>query len=165
MRERRSRKLLGIFNIVDILLIMLLLVAAIVGGKMFLGGKGGETGGAAAKTYSYVVMGEEVLEETANFPVIGGNAYNSSTTAYLGTVKEVKTEPYTELFYNRNTGKYERIPAKGYSNIFLTIEGKGTETEKDIAVEGTVVKVGMELNVKGKGYAFKGIVVEVRDGE
>ena len=53
----------------------------------------------------------------------------------------------------------------GYSNIYVTIEGNGTETEKDITVEGTTVKVGMELNVKGKGYAFKGIVVEVRDGE
>ena len=49
--------------------------------------------------------------------------------------------------------------------IYVTIEGNGTETEKDITVEGTTVKVGMELNVKGKGYAFKGIVVEVRDGE
>lgn len=57
------------------------------------------------------------------------------------------------------------MPVDGYSNIYVTIEGNGTETEKDITVEGTTVKVGMELNVKGKGYAFKGIVVEVRDGE
>mgnify|MGYP000766023374 FL=1 len=110
-------------------------------------------------------MGEEVVAETANFPVVGGNAYESSTSTYLGTVKDVKTEPFTETMFNRTTGKYEKVPVDGYSNIYVTIEGNGTETEKDITVEGTTVKVGMELNVKGKGYACKGIVVEVRDGE
>ena len=80
-------------------------------------------------------------------------------------MKDVKTEPFTETMFNRTTGKYEKVPVDGYSNIYVTIEGSGTETEKDITVEGTTVKVGMELNVKGKGYAFKGIVVEVRDGE
>ena len=110
-------------------------------------------------------MGQEVLDETADFPVVGGNAYNSSTSAYLGTVKEVATEQFTETVYDKDTSKFHKVPVEGYSNIYVTIEGPGTETEKDITVNGTTVKTGMELNVKGKGYAFKGIVVEVRDGE
>lgn len=160
----KSRKLFGIFNIVDIILILAVAVVGIVGAKMLLGGGEADTA-AEAKTYSYVVMGQEVLEETANFPVIGGNAYNSSTSAYLGTVTEMKTEPFTETVYDRSSSSYQKVPVEGYSNIYLTIEGTGTETEKDITVNGTTVKVGMELNVKGKGYAYKGIVVEVRDGE
>ena len=160
----KSKKIFGIFNIVDILLILIVIIVGIVGGRMLLGGRSAAEGGADTKTYSYV-MGEEVVAETANFPVVGGNAYESSTSTYLGTVKDVKTEPFTETMFNRTTGKYEKVPVDGYSNIYVTIEGSGTETEKDITVEGTTVKVGMELNVKGKGYAFKGIVVEVRDGE
>ena len=157
----KRNKLFGIFNIVDILLILIVIIVGIVGGRMLLGGRGAAESGADTKTYSYVVMGEEVVAETANFPVVGGNAYESSTSTYLGTVKDVKTEPFTETMFNRTTGKYEKVPVDGYSNIYVTIEGNGTETEKDITVEGTTVKVGMELNVKGKGYAFKGIVVEV----
>lgn len=160
----KSRKLFGIFNIVDIILILAVAAVGIVGAKMLLGGGEADTA-AEAKTYSYVVMGQEVLEGTANFPVIGGNAYNSSTSAYLGTVTEMKTEPFTEIVYDRGSSSYQKVPVEGYSNIYLTIEGTGTETEKDITVNGTTVKVGMELNVKGKGYAYKGIVVEVRDGE
>lgn len=160
----KSRKLFGIFNIVDVILILLVIAVGIVGAKLFLGGGTGQTT-AETKTYSYVVMGQEVVEETADFPVVGGNAYNSSTSAYLGIVKEVKTEPFTETMFNRTTGKYEKVPVAGYSDIYVTIEGNGAETEKDITVEGQTVKVGMELNVKGKGYAFKGIIVEVRDGE
>ena len=161
----KSRKVFGVFNIVDILLILIVIAAAAVGAKMFLGGGSGADTAATTKTYSYVVMGQEVLDETADFPVVGGNAYNSSTSAYLGTVKEVATEPFTEIVYDRETSKFHKVPAEGYSNIYVTIEGPGTETEKDITVNGTTVKTGMELNVKGKGYAFKGIVVEVRDGE
>lgn len=161
----KSKKVFGVFNIVDIILILMVIAAGIVGAKMFLGGSSDADTAVTTKTYSYVVMGQEVLEETADFPVVGGNAYNSSTSAYLGTVKEVATEQFTETVYDKATSKYHKVPVEGYSNIYVTIEGPGTETEKDITVNGTTVKTGMELNVKGKGYAFKGIVVEVRDGE
>ena len=161
----KTKKLFGVFNIVDIILILLVIAAAAVGAKMFLGGGSNAETAAETKTYSYVVMGQQVLDETADFPVVGGNAYNSSTSAYLGTVKEVATEQFTETVYDKDTSKFHKVPVEGYSNIYVTIEGSGTETEKDITVNGTTVKTGMELNVKGKGYAFKGIVVEVRDGE
>ena len=161
----KTKKLFGVFNIVDIILILLVIAAAAVGAKMFLGGGSSADTAEETKTYSYVVMGQQVLDETADFPVVGGNAYNSSTSAYLGTVKEVATEEFTETVYDKDTSKFHKVPVEGYSNIYVTIEGPGTETEKDITVNGTTVKTGMELNVKGKGYAFKGIVVEVRDGE
>ena len=161
----KSKKLFGVFNIVDILLILVVIAVAAVGAKMFLGGGSSNDTAAETKTYSYVVMGQEVLDETADFPVVGGNAFNSSTSAYLGTVKEVATEQFTETVYDKATSKFHKVPVEGYSNIYVTIEGPGTETEKDITVNGTTVKTGMELNVKGKGYAFKCIVVEVRDGE
>ena len=161
----KNRKLFGVFNIVDMILILAVIAVGAVGAKMFLGGGSSAETTAATKTYSYVVMGQEVLKETADFPVVGGNAFNSSTSVYLGTVKEVATEPFTEAVYDKETGKFHKLPVEGYSNIYVTIEGPGTETERDITVNGTTVKTGMELNVKGKGYAFKGIVVEVRDGE
>lgn len=49
-------------------------------------------GGAAAetKTYTYVVEGRQVLNETANFPEEGGKVFDKLTSsAYLGTVKTV----------------------------------------------------------------------------
>lgn len=160
---KKSKKIFGIFNIVDIILLLLVVVAAIIGFRLISGGNGQETG--ETKTYTYVVWGENVVEETSQVPVIGGDVFNSSTGAYLGKVTKVSTEPYTETIYNKEKSAYQKVPVKGYNDIFVTIEGSGTETEMDIIVEGTPVKVGMELNVKGKGYAFKGIVYEVRDGE
>ena len=106
MSERRSRKRL--FNIVDIIIILLVIVAGIVGAKLFLGGGAEEIAAGETKTYSYVVTGHGVVEETVNFPEIGGKAFNSSTSAYLGTVTEVSAVPYTETMYNRETEAYEK---------------------------------------------------------
>lgn len=159
----KSRKWFGVLNIVDLILILLVIVAGIVGVRLM--GSGSTAEETTGRTYTYVVMGQEVLTETAECPVIGENVYNSSTSAYLGTVAEVRTEPFTETIFDRSSSSYKKAEVPHYCDIYLTIEGQGTETEKDITVEGTTVKVGMELNVKGKGYAFKGIVVEVRDGE
>ena len=95
----------------------------------------------------------------------GSKVFDSTSSAYLGTVKSSWSEPFREVNFNRTTNKYEMLPVPGYCNIYVEIEGSGTETDQDIAVEGNVVKVGKEQNVKGKGYAFKGYIVEVRDGE
>lgn len=160
---KKTKKLFGVLNIVDIIIILLVIVAGIIGFRLLGVGNTQETG--EVKTYTYVVQGQNVIEETATVPVIGGEVFNSATSAYLGKVTEVGTQPYTETIFNKEKSTYQKVPIKGYNDILLTIAGNGTETEKDITVEGTPVKVGMELNVKGKGYAFKGIVVEVRDGE
>ena len=162
---KKSKKFLGIFNIVDVILILIVAIALGVGARLFLGMGNTSATNEDMKTYSYAVEGQRVLEETVNFPKIGENVYNSSTGAYLGTVKEVKSEPYMEISYFSVVDEYRKIPLDGYINLYITIEGKGTETEGDIIVEGTIPKVGMELNIKGKGYATKGYVVEVRDGE
>ena len=162
---RKSKKLFGLFNSIDIIIILLLVVAAVLGWKFFFSDSSRGQGAQNTKTYTYVVEGQEVLDEMASFPVVGTNARNSSTSDYLGIIEQVETEPYTEIILNTATDEFRKVPVDGYQTIRLTISGTGTETESDITVEGTTVKVGMELNVKGKGFAFKGIVVDVRDGE
>lgn len=164
MKERHSKKLFGVLNALDILIILVLVCAAAFGVYWTKGRQAAQTS-AETKTYTYVVEGKAVLEETVDFPVVGQNVYNSSTSEYLGTVAEVWSEPNTETNFNRVTNTYEKVPVPGYCDIYVAITGNGTETEQDITVEGTVVKVGRELNIKGKGYAFKGYIVEVRDGE
>lgn len=165
MEKTNSRKIFGLFNGLDILIILVLLAAVAFGVYWVAGGK--NSGGTAAetKTYTYVVEGRQVLNETANFPVEGSKVFDSTSSAYLGTVKSSWSEPFREVNFNRTTNKYEMLPVPGYCNIYVEIEGSGTETDQDITVEGNVVKVGKEQNVKGKGYAFKGYIVEVRDGE
>ena len=97
MEKTKSRKIFGLFNGLDILIILVLLAAVAFGVYWVAGGK--NNGGAAAetKTYTYVVEGRQVLNETANFPVEGGKVFDSTSSAYLGTVKSCRY-PATAIF-------------------------------------------------------------------
>ncbi len=163
MKEKTNKKLFGILNGLDILIILLILAIGAFGVYWL---KSGGTDGAAVgeqKAFSYVVEGRQVLDEIANFPQEGGRVFDSSTSEYLGTIKSYRTEPFTEVNFNRVTNKYEKVPAPGYCNIYLEIEGNTQENDEDIIIEGNVVKVGDEQTVKGKGFAFRGYIVEVKE--
>ncbi len=161
MKEKQGRKGL---NIIDILIIIVLL-CALAAGVVWIKGGGVEGAASEEKPFTFVAEGRKVLEETATIPVVGGKAFESSTSAYLGTVSKVWSKPNEEASFNRTTNKYEKMPVPGYCDLYIAITGNGTETEQDITIEGNVVKVGDEINVKGKGYAFEGYIVEVREGE
>ncbi len=164
MQENRSKKLFGILNGLDIFIILILL-AAIAFGVYWIRGGGTQGGQSEQKTYTYVVEGRQVREEIINFPEEGGNVYDSKDGTYLGKIKSSWATPFCEISFNRVTNQYELLPQPGYSNVYVEIEGTGTETEQDIIVEGNVVKVGAEQSIKGKGFAYAGYIVEVRDGE
>ena len=56
---------------------------------MLLGGRGAAESGADTKTYSYVVMGEEVVAETAN--------YKEAESKPISFMIAVQTKPETGL--------------------------------------------------------------------
>ena len=43
-------------------------------------------------------------------------------------------------------------------DAYVTITNEGYETEKDFVIGGYSIKVGDELNIRGKGYAGAGVV-------
>ncbi len=165
MKEKTNKKVFGILNGLDILI--LVIIVAVAGfGVYWLKSGGTEHASMGEQTpYAYVVEGRQVLEEIANFPKEGGKVFDSSTSEYLGTIRSFRTEPFTEITFNRATNKYEKVPAPGYANIYLEIEGNTQVNDEDVIIEGNVVKVGDEQTVKGKGFAFRGYIVEVKEIE
>ncbi|WP_317853996.1 DUF4330 domain-containing protein [Chakrabartyella piscis] len=155
---------IGKLNVVDILII-LAVILVLVGGGYYMLHKQNPENQVQLKSYTYVVEGQEVVDDLVDMPVIGQNIYNSSTSEYLGVLTGFDYTEHTEPVFDYDAKEYQKVPSIGYSDVTVEVTGYSTETDADITVEGTVVKVGKELNIKGKGYAFKGIVIEVRDGE
>lgn len=151
-------------NAVDIVIILLVLAIG-VGGFFVLRSRNEIVNSGGMKTITYTVEGQNVVENAANMPKIGDEVYNSSTSEFLGTLTDVKVEPQKRIAYNNTKGVYEKYDVPGLFTVYVTISGDGFDTEKDITVNGTVTKVGKELSVKGKGYAFMGYIVGVNLGE
>lgn len=156
----KKGKLFGILNIVDIVIIVLILVVGAVGISIVI--KNDEVvavGG--TKSITYTVEGQNVVADAAHLPKVNDKVYNSSTSNYLGEVSKVEIMNQTKVEFNTQKGIYEKYEVPNLFTVHLTIKGSGFDTDQNITVEDTVVKVGKELNVKGKGYAFGGFIIAV----
>lgn len=147
------------FNIIDLLIILLVAAVIVVGWKLL------SSSGAAqpeqTKEIHYVVRCTEVESAAAEKPEPGADVFNSSTTTYLGVLAESFSEPYAEPLYDPAAGEYRLCEVAGMSNVFLEIEGQGVETDTAISVEGTTVRVGDKVDVKCRGFAATGYIVDI----
>lgn len=156
------------FNIVDAILI-LLIVAALAACFLFLRARGKVASDRVESPMRFTVELREVQKQTvAQYEAgIGKNIYRSTDGVYLGTLVDVSYETYTETEYSQSLERYVTYDCDELCTAYLTVEGSGYETEKDVMVSGVSVKIGDELYIKGKGYAGKGYVVmiDTMDGE
>lgn len=146
-------------NILDIFIIAIVLLIVIVMLVVFKGS--GDTSKAETKKISYTVMAENVSGDIQSLITVGENIYNSSNYDYLGVLKSARIESQMGYNYNIVTGKYDKYEVPDKYCVYLEIEGNGLETDTNITVEGTEIKVGKFINVKGKGYAFGSYVVDI----
>ena len=155
------------FNLMDCLII-LIVVAVIAGGVYVLGSlKGGSTAtDSQAATVRYTIELAKEDEEILNLFVAaaerGDSCYVGEKERAEAVVKEVSYTLAKLMTNDVKTGEvfWAYIPNK-YS-INVTLESTGFETETDIkAGSGTVLKVGTETSVKGKGYAGYGFITSL----
>ncbi len=147
------------FNILDIFIVAIILLSAVVVLVVFKGSS--DTNEAETKKVSYTVMAENVSGDVQGLITVGEKIYNSSNYDYLGVLKSVKIESQMGYNYNIVTGKYDKYEVPDKYCVYLEIEGNGLETDTNITVEGTEIKVGKFINVKGKGYAFGSYIVDI----
>lgn len=151
------------FNIVDVVIIVLAL--AMLGGVILLRNR--STSGSAVASERQTRPMRFTVEFT-NAPLnmekaitLGDDAYSSVTGSYLGTIKDVWTKPHEVLEYSDTLGKYVSYIDEQTCDLYMVIENEGYCTAKEIVVGETAVRVGAEMQTKGKGFARAGYVVAV----
>ncbi len=110
------------------------------------------------RSMSYTVLLANMPMEQEGILQIGGAVYNSNNGNYLGTLKEIRYEPAKTVKYNGVVGAYVELSDDQRYDAYVTITNEGYETEKDFVIGGYSIKVGDELNIRGKGYAGAGVV-------
>ena len=145
------------FNIFDVVIIALVL--AVLAAALLL--RDSSTGQDAARDTTpirYTVELAKAPADMAEHMTIGSDVYRATDSAYLGKVAEVRRIPHVENEYSPALGKFVRVDYRESCDIYLTIEGEGYSTARDIIVESAAPKVCGEFSVKGKGYARIGYV-------
>jgi len=148
------------FNLFDALIILLALgvlaAAVVLRNRSVEGGVTHET-----TTMRYTVEWTRTPHNMAECIHVGDDAFRATDGAYLGTVAEFRAVPHVELEYSAAQGRYIRYESPDHDDIYITIEGQGYATVKDVTIGDIPVRVGMELPLKGKGYARIGYVVDM----
>ncbi|MBE7026255.1 MAG: DUF4330 domain-containing protein [Ruminococcaceae bacterium] len=145
------------FNFFDIL-VYILIAAILVGVAYFLVSSPKE------QTSSNTTL-DFVVEVQAGTPdvlslVNEGDAVTLSGKTEV-TIKNVASQPAQRLTLDQNSGKYKNTLVPEKFDIYVTVSGAATQTDKDISVGNTPVKVGMTTSLEGKGYSLNGTVIDM----
>ena len=152
-----AKKKIHWVDVAIVALIALCLVAAV----LFLQGRSSAGEEQQTRPMAYTVLLKDMPAGQVGLPREEGAVFNSNNGNYLGTLLEVGYEHAWESKYNPDLGKYVVVENPDRYDVYITVTNDGYETEKDIVVGGYVIKVGEELNIRGKGYAGRGIVADI----
>ncbi|SHH48533.1 DUF4330 domain-containing protein [Tepidibacter thalassicus] len=146
-------------NIIDISIILLVLLVA-VGGYKIISSKNNQNQ-YENKVYYDV---EFKLKDKNLFDYININdtVKDSKTGSYLGKIVDKKIIKSTKITENKEQGRFEKTVIPDKYDILLTVEANGIIGENNIIAEGTEIRVGKLMYIKGKGYASKGFITGIR---
>ncbi|MDD6484966.1 MAG: DUF4330 family protein [Clostridiales bacterium] len=80
-----------------------------------------------------------------------------------GVIKSVSSAEANQMVYNSMTGVYSNIINPDKEDIWIVIEADCTMDDVAIKTGDTAIKVGVDIPIRGKGYATSGYIVDVND--
>lgn len=155
MKETKRR-----FNVVDIVLIALAALAVV--GVLALRDR--STGADASRDtvpMRFTVEFTRAPHGMTDAMRLGDDVYRSTDGAYLGKLADFYAVPHVENMYSEVTGTFVEYGCEESDDVYVTVEGDCYSTAKDIVFGSVPIKVGAELNLKGKGYAKIGYIVGI----
>ena len=144
-------------NIFDIVVVIVVAVIAIAGYKYLHREKIAET-----KTIRYTFEMVDNYEGFSDLIHVGDDITDNVKNYYMGKVVDVKSEPYTKLVNDIETGTVKEAVVPNRERDLVTVEANVTESASDLKVNGYyTVKSGLEVAAKGPGYAGRGYILTV----
>jgi len=145
------------FNIIDAV-VLLALAAVVAGGVWYFTSVSVE-----ANVYvDFTVEFRNQPEGIEDFIEIGGEMRDSVRNYFLGHVVDFNVVPAHILNFDSTTNTFvqEIIPER--TDIYLTIRGRGFESDSEITVEGQRVTIGRQMFIRGRGFVNTGFITELR---
>lgn len=112
-------------------------------------------------TFTVLVTSQE--ESLANAIKSGDSVTLSLTEKDKGTVEKVEVKPAVQMTYDSINGTYQNIEVPSRKDIYIDIKAKCKKSDLAVKDGNTAIKVGMDIPVRGKGYATNGFVITINE--
>lgn len=141
--------------------VLVLLIAAVLAvGVWFLQGRSGD-GSAANKTVSVMIELTKKDEAFTKIPQVGDSVSLGVKEKMPATVTAVEVLPAVSQGKDILNGRYTDEPIPGLYTVRITAEGKGSETDSAVEINGNALRVGAESAIKSKNWAGYGFILSV----
>lgn len=162
----RKYRLFGKIPVVDILIVLVLV--AFLGGAIWLLTREEvqEQTGAEAQDEVYpftaVLLVNNTPSRNASLVTVGDKLYLKGGT-YVGTVTDVRVEPYRNYGVDSVTGEYVGTVMNGRSNLYISIDGEAmADSSKGIYINKKRIAYGNRHDIGNEKYCWSMTIVEVR---
>ncbi len=155
----KQGKLFGKINILDLFVVTLILLLA-VGTYYKLTSEKLEMS-TGEHNIEYVLKIRNVSDFTSEYYTEGTEVFDRSTNEMIGVITNVLTEPTKDVINTKN-GDLSLTEVPGKLDIYITLEGKGIETEKSYLINGVFeLKRGSTVKLKTKYLEVDSVVYDI----
>lgn len=157
------------FNSIDLIIILVVAAVIAAGIYMLAPKKGGSTEGAAAGNRNVkATIQIELMKKEAyltELPKVGDSVTIGVKEKMPAVVTKVESKPAEEISYDLNVGtaSWQEIP--NMYDIYITMEADAVETQKDIEINGSAIRIGDSDAVRSKGWAGHGFITQLEISE
>ncbi|NLY44169.1 MAG: DUF4330 domain-containing protein [Clostridiaceae bacterium] len=152
-------RLFGKINIIDMLI--LLIIAGAAAGAYVKFFKKDDKAVQSDRKIQYDIEIKAQTKEFADVIQTGDEIRDSIRSDYLGKVVNKQVVPTIEVNANIEEGTFVTTEVPERYDIILTLEANGSVSGTSIKAEGTEIKVGQRMYIKGKGYAGSGYILRI----
>lgn len=154
------------FNGMDLFIILVVVAVALAGAYLLFGREGG---GSVASSQNVLVRTVIELDvenkEFADLIKVGDTVAIGEKDKMMTTVESVEAIPAAANGYDIVSGRVIMAEIPDKYDVQITLVGDGTETDKDVQISGTAIRVGQKNVVSSKNFAGEGYVVGLETEE
>lgn len=153
------------FNGIDLLIVIVILAIAFVGVYMFMpkNNASSDTEMMSSKDVKAIVQVEftEKEEYLTNLPKEGDSVTIGVKEKMPAVVTKVDITPAEKISYDLVNGSASWQEVPGKYDIYVTMEADAVETQGEIAINGSAIRIGDDDAVRAKGWAGYGFITQL----
>ncbi len=147
------------FNLLDIVILLIALIIGFIGYRIL--NRNQATIIENTEKVVYQIRTSETIPEVYDMISEDTSLYNSEKNYYMGKITKKEKEPSVRLGTDMTSGKTVENEIDDLVDIILTVEADAKKVDNNYMMGELDIKVGNQVNVKGKGYAASGYIVKV----